>query len=67
MVKVLLRLSTEVLFVAKVNIRANRRHHNPPEGVVVAEGSDYVKPEISPPGGRLQLFVKVWEQNECHP
>ena len=34
---------------------------------MVAEGSDYVKSQILLPGGRLQLFVKVWERNECHP
>ena len=34
---------------------------------MVVEGSDYVKSQILLPGGRLQLFVKVWERNECHP
>ena len=65
--KVLISPLAEVLFVAKVNTRANRRHHSPPEGVVVAERSDYIKSDILPPGGRLQLFVKVWEKKECHP
>ena len=34
---------------------------------MVAEGSDYVKSQVLRPGGCLQLFIKVWEQNECHP
>ena len=33
----------------------------------MAEGSDHIKSEISPPGGHLELFVNVWDQNECHP
>ena len=31
MVKVLISPLPEVLFVAKVNTRANRRHHSPPD------------------------------------
>ena len=57
--KVLISPSADVLFVAKVITRTNKKHHSPPEGAVAAEGSDYIKSEISPPGGRLQLFVKV--------
>ena len=65
--RILISPLIEVLFVAKVNLKASRRHHSPTEGAVVAEGSDYVKAQILRPGDRLQLFVKVWEQNECHP
>ena len=50
-----------------MNTKASKKHHSPPEGAVAAEGSDYIKSEISPPGGRLQSFVKVWVQNKCHP
>ena len=62
MFKVLMSPSAEVLFVAKVITRTNKKHHSPPEEAVAAEGSDYIKSEIF-----LQLFVKVWEQNKCHP
>ena len=57
--KVLLKILPEVLFMSNQNLKTSRDHHNPPEGF------DY--PVVSAPGGRLQCYYKVWEQNECHP
>ena len=31
------------------------------------EGNDYIKEVDLSPGGRLQLFHKVWLENSCHP
>ena len=64
--KILLKTLPEVLFVAKqtLKIKKIKDHHNPPEGVVVAEGNDY--PADLAPGGRLQCYYQVWEQKECH-
>ena len=31
------------------------------------EGNDYIKEVDLSPGGRLQLFQKVWLENSCHP
>ena len=58
--KVLLKAMPEVLFVAKQTLKINKDHHNPPEGVMVAEGNDY--PADLAPGGRLQSYYQVWEE-----
>ena len=54
-----LKLPTEVLFLAKQSLKANKDHHSPPEGVVVAEENDY--PVVSAPEGSLQFHHKVRE------
>ena len=56
--KVLISSSAEVLFVAKVITRTNKKLHSPPEGAVAAEGSDYIKSEFSPPEGRLSYLSR---------
>ena len=63
--KVPLKAMPEVLFVAKQTLKINKDHHNPPEGVVVAEGNTY--PADLAPGGRLQSYYQVWRQKECDP
>ena len=35
-------------------------HHNPPEGFVVAIGSDGQCQTVTPPEGRLLLYNRVW-------
>ena len=44
----------------------NTNPHNLPEEVVVEQGNDNIKEMDISPGGRLQLFYKVWLANECH-
>ena len=53
--------------MVKLSIKANKRHHNPPEGVVVAEESDCQMPVVSLPGGHLLFYHKVWEQTNAIP
>ena len=46
-------------FLGQTEFKANKDHHSPPEGVVVAEENDY--PVISAPEGSLQFHHKVRE------
>ena len=54
-----------VLFMAKRI--GNHSLQNPLERVMVDKGNNYVTEMDIYPGGRLQLFHKVWLANECHP
>ena len=57
-----------ILFMVNRTASHNSNPHNPPEGeVMVEEGNDYIKEVDLSPGGRLQLFHKVWLENTCHP
>ena len=56
-----------ILFVANRMASHSSSPHSPPEAVVVEEGNDHIKEMDLSPGGRLQLFYKVWLANDCHP
>ena len=60
-------LPQKILFVANRITSHSSSPHSPPEEVVVEEGNDYIKEMDLSPGGRLQLFYKVWLVNNCHP